>query len=122
LCGVVDFTLSILPRFEGGTELEKLARWANSTRPDKYEDVGVRGFGLAGYQYLRMLFGCQTVKPDAHIRTFVMKIVGHPVSAIETLTLLEKAVERTNITLRELDAAIWEKRAGGHVVYDGKIE
>ena len=29
--------------------------------------VGVRGFGLAGFQYMRMLFGAQTAKPDIHI-------------------------------------------------------
>jgi hypothetical protein len=58
-----------------------------------------------------MLFGAQTTKPDRHIKQFVAEVIGRPVSDMNALLLLEKAAERTQLPLREVDAAIWHERS-----------
>lgn len=82
--------------------------WANSVRPHEFKAVPIKGFGIAGFQYLRMLFGADTVKPDVHILNFMESILGYrpdPVSAVE---LFEAACQRLGIKAREADTVIWE--------------
>lgn len=50
--------------------LRRLARWAP---PCDYLVVGVAGFGLAGFQYLRRLFGAETTKPGVHVMRYVAR-------------------------------------------------
>jgi hypothetical protein len=71
----------------------------------------IRGFALAGYQYLRMLFGANTTKPDDHICRYVSRCVGRTVSDVEALTLLEGASAISDVRLRDLDTTIWETSA-----------
>jgi hypothetical protein len=60
LRGVADYLLTIGPSYAGATEWERLTAWAQSARPADSASIGVKGFGLAGFQYLRMLLGAQT--------------------------------------------------------------
>jgi hypothetical protein len=113
LAGVVRHLLEVLPDFPGASEEERLEKWASWTRPGDYLAVGVPGFGIAGFQYLRMLFGAQTTKPDVHIIGFVSEAVGRKVTNIQALYLLERAARQANLPLRQLDIAIWESRARG---------
>lgn len=82
-------------------------------RPSDSAYVGVMGFGPAGFQYLRMLFGAQTTKPEVHIRRFVSAAVGSPVSDVQALNLLETAGKLLDYPLAVLDYAIWEQLARG---------
>ena len=111
LFGVIDYLLDVQQDHAGNTETERLERWAAWARPGDYLAVGVRGFGLAGFQYLRMLFGAQTTKPDVHIIRFVSKHVGRQVTNIQALYLLERAAKRAGRPIRELDIAIWQAGA-----------
>jgi hypothetical protein len=111
LLEVTEFLIKTLPSYPGSTEMERAERWAVAARPADYAKLGIRGFGLAGFQYLRMLLGAQTTKPDTHICRFVESAVGRRVSATEALALLEAASKRTGHPLRELDYAIWEDAA-----------
>lgn len=88
-----------------------LRRWAIEAKPSGYLDVAIRGFALAGFQYLRMLFGANTTKPDRHICGWVAGIIGRRVSPIEALRLLEEAATATGINLRDADTTIWEQSA-----------
>lgn len=115
LLGVTEFLLSALNTDElSGVDCEmaRLGAWARSVTPNDAWTIGVRGFGLAGFQYLRMLFGVQTAKPDVHIRRFVSDTVGHKVSDTEALTLLEAAAMQENLPLADLDYSIWLERSG----------
>jgi hypothetical protein len=67
-----------------------MAAWAG---PGDYLSVAARGFGLAGFQYLRMLFGAQTTKPDIHIIRFVSTIIGRKVTDVQALYLLERTAK-----------------------------
>jgi hypothetical protein len=113
LLGVVDFVIDVQPRFEADTEEERLRKWAIWARPGDYLAVDVPGFGLAGFQYLRMLFGAQTTKPDVHIVAYVSRVLGREVSDTHALYALERAAEIAGLPVRWLDAAIWDASAAG---------
>lgn len=111
ISGVLTYLIAAQDQFSGPTEAEILYQWTKSVRPRDYTSVGVKGFGLAGFQYLRMLFGAETTKPDVHIKNFVFDVIGRKVSDEATLQLLEEAAAIAEAPLRWLDVAIWESRA-----------
>jgi len=108
---VVDRVLEFADASAGASEVERLESWASHARPDGYMVQRIRGFALAGYQYLRMLFGANTTKPDVHICRYVSRCVGRTVSDVEALTLLEGASAISDVRLRDLDTTIWETSA-----------
>jgi hypothetical protein len=97
--------------FAGASEEQRLNKWAVDARPGDYLEVGAKGFGLAGFQYLRMLFGARTAKPDVHILRFVEGVIGRRPGEAEALYLLEEAAHGGGFDLRKVDVAIWEKGA-----------
>ncbi|MBS1856118.1 MAG: hypothetical protein JST11_12185 [Acidobacteria bacterium] len=111
LLGVTDYLISAQLSHPGETEDARLKRWAGSVRPYEFMAVGVRGFGLAGFQYLRMLFGVQTAKPDVHVCRFVSRVVDRRLNDWEALELLESAAQRVRLPLREVDGEIWDAAA-----------
>lgn len=113
LVGVTDYVIDVQSRFDGCDEESRMRRWAEWARPGDYLAVGVPGFGLAGFQYLRMLFGADTTKPDVHICRYVAKVLHRDISEIEALYLLERAADLAGISLARVDSAIWT-RATGH--------
>jgi hypothetical protein len=113
LDAVVDWLVSISGDGSQAEQLANLERWACAAHPSDHVALGIRGFGLGGFQYLRMLFGANTTKPDVHICRFVESSVGHRVSDVEALELLEEAAREVGIVLRDLDTTIWEASARG---------
>ena len=111
LLGVIRYLLRVQKRYPRKTERARLRAWALSAKPSDVHHVGVDGFGLAGFQYMRMLFGAQTTKPDIHIKRFVSEVIGRPVNDLAALSLLEQAARRERLMLREVDSAIWRSRA-----------
>ena len=111
LSQVVDFLLDAQRDFPGGTETDRLRAWAIDARPGDYAFTGIKGFGIAGFQYLRMLFGANTAKPDVHIRRFVEEAIGRASNDLEALYLLQRAAARLRFNLLDVDASVWEKRA-----------
>jgi hypothetical protein len=111
LRGVVDYLLGEERRYAGATERARLRKWAQSVAPADYERVGVPGFGLAGFQYLRMLLGVQTTKPDICIKRFIGNAVGRSVSAVQAIELLEAGARAAKLRLRDADNAIWRQLA-----------
>ena len=113
LVGVLTYLLQAQKAFKGSSETSRLRQWASKAKPIDYEALGIRGFGLSGFQYLRMLFRAQTAKPDVHIRRLVSKAVGHAVGDAQALTLLESAAKHLKWPLLALDNAIWDRLARG---------
>jgi len=99
LYAIVQYLITIQRKEEGSTEQERLQCWAISVSPDDSASVGVKGFGLSGFQYMRMLFGAQTTKPDVHIKRFVSEVTGRAVSDRKTLGLLEQAAKIAHLPL-----------------------
>ncbi len=105
---VLNFMIRIQVSHRGETEERCLLTWAITAIPQDAYKVGIKGFGLAGFQYMRMLFGAQTTKPDVHITRYVSEAVGHPVTQEIALHLLEQAAKIVGLPVRELDNSIWQ--------------
>jgi hypothetical protein len=108
LSAVVDWLVTISGHGSRNTQLSNLHKWATGAYPADHAALRIRGFGLGGFQYLRMLFGANTTKPDVHIRRYVASCVGHSVSDIEALKLLEGSAPEADVLLRDLDTTVWE--------------
>jgi len=111
LRGIIAFLLTRSQLFDGVAEWDRLKAWAMSVRPNDCWNVPVRGFRLAGFQYLRMLFGVQTAKPDVHIVRYVSDIVQSFLSPWNALVLLELAAAEIGLPLRQADRGIWKTGA-----------
>lgn len=111
LVGVTKYLISAQEIFDGETEMRRLGRWAVSVTSRDYKTPGVPGFALSGFQYLRILFGADTAKPDVHIRRFASEAVGRKIGDEKALALLEAAAARLGWSLCAVDHEIWETRA-----------
>jgi hypothetical protein len=109
---VAQFLLKEISKYDDGKQMAKLEKWAKNTKPENVSELKIKGFGLSGFQYLRMLFGAQTAKPDVHIRNYLSDIIGRNLSDVAALNLLEKAAAITGLPLRELDYEIWMLQSG----------
>ncbi|NJK94508.1 MAG: hypothetical protein HC905_05895 [Bacteroidales bacterium] len=105
---VCEYLLLEIANDESGDQLTRCKNWAENARPGDAYFLGIKGFGLAGFQYLRMLFGAQTTKPDVHIKAFISNVIGKEVTAVQSLYILEKAAYKINYPLRDLDFEIWK--------------
>lgn len=111
LQAVVKFVCQIAQKTPNVPEEEALRKWAIQVQPQDYQTLNIKGFGLAGFQYLRMLFGADTTKPDVHIIRFISDIFDRNVSAVESLFLLEAASRRIGLSVRDVDRFIWNRGA-----------
>src|SRR5713226_1341646 len=111
LRAVVDLLVTISGHGSYTEQMSKLQLWAANANPTEYIALHIGGFALGGFQYLRMLFGANTTKPDVHIRKYVASSVGHVVSDIKALELLECAAVKAHVKLRNLDTTVWENSA-----------
>jgi hypothetical protein len=109
LSAVVDWLSRVAGHHAAAEQVKNLQIWAQNAKSSDYKELRIRGFGLAGFQYLRMLFGANTTKPDCHIFDFVKKYVGGRISPERALGLLEQAAVAAGVNLRDADAYIWEK-------------
>lgn len=110
LVGVLDYVIDIQQQFTAPDEEGRMREWAAWARPGDYLAVGVPGFGLAGFQYLRMLFGADTTKPDVHVCGYVSNAVGRTVGDVEALYLVERAASIAGVSIARVDGAIWTAR------------
>lgn len=108
ILAVADHLVGEQARFEG-TEEERLTSWARWARPGDFIAFVAPGFGIAGFQYLRMLFGADTIKPDVHILRYLEDALGHPVAEGPAIYLVERVAARLNTSARGIDKAIWER-------------
>lgn len=107
LCTVIEETKTV------EEEKERLTQWAIKSKPHDYQTLKIKGFGIAGFQYLRMLFGADTTKPDIHIIRFLSDILNRNLSTTESLLLLESASARAGLSTRAVDSFIWKRGARG---------
>lgn len=113
LRSVVRYVCTIVEGTPIASEEEVLKQWAIQAKPQDYRTLNIKGFALAGFQYLRMLFGAQTAKPDKYIIGFVSDILNRKVSNVKSLYLLEAASKRISLPIRAADNFIWNRGARG---------
>ena len=111
---VVKYVCTIVKRAQTvQEEKETLKQWAIQAEPQEHLTLNIRGFAIAGFQYLRMLFGADTTKPDVHIIGFLSELLNRRISEVEALRLLESASESIGLSVRDVDTYIWQIRARG---------
>lgn len=108
---VVKYLCQIAQKTPSIPEEENLKEWAMQANPQECYTLNIKYFAMAGFQYLRILFGADTTKPDVHIIRFVYKILNRNVSDIESLLLLEAASKRLGLSVRAVDSYIWKEGA-----------
>jgi hypothetical protein len=108
LANVANWLAAVAGNGTSDEQLEELEFWARTSSYDGYRAFLIPGFGLGGFQYMRMLFGANTTKPDIRICEWTAKAVGHPVSPSLALRLLEQAAPAARVCLRDVDTTIWE--------------
>ena len=108
LCGLIEASPTV-------PEEETLKQWAITAEPDDYKKLGIKGVKIATFQWLRMLFGADTSKPDVHIMNFINGTIDQELSEGECVLLIEGVARYLEVSEQEVDGAIWNFMAsGGH--------
>lgn len=116
---VLDYLTREIRRYPGKTEMERCRNWALSVGVDGYLTIwrrrNIPRFGIAGWQYLRMLFGANTCKPDIAVTGFVKDCLKRDFPARSIVELMEKAaplapaLKSVSQPVREADHRIWQQ-------------
>jgi hypothetical protein len=104
---VLTYMRSISDAKDTSVQLKELKDWADKAQPKEYRQVDIDGFGIAGFQYMRMLHGADTCKPDRHIVKYVEENLGRRVSRLTAVELMEAAARHAGMSVREADRRIW---------------
>lgn len=101
----------------GDTELHRLQRWARTADPLQYSEDPygrINGVGLRTFQYLRMVAGIDTVKPDIQVKRFVEALADttqlpnlDPSTDQAVLESCEWISSQTGYRMIELDQIAW---------------
>ena len=79
-----------------------------NAEPDGYKKLNIKGVKIATFQWLRMLFGADTSKPDVHIMNFIHDTIDQELSEDECVLLIEGVASYLEVSERDVDGAIWE--------------
>jgi len=107
----------VFANIDGGNDLDRLQQWARDADPTTYSEDPfgrIRGVGLRTFQYLRMIAGIDTVKPDIQVRRFIEALAeatDNPhLDASTDITVLESCQwisDKTDYRMIELDQMAW---------------
>lgn len=112
--------ITIADKYKGLKELEALKLWAKETSPMDYKTFNVEGIGLATFQYIRMMLGAKTVKPDVHIKKIVTNILNKKISDIYVIMLFEKACNDLKLDIAVVEHSLWLESAKDYKEFDKK--
>lgn len=107
---VVMFLFAIVQQTPTIPEEKALKQWVGQAQSQIHR-LNIKGFGSAGFQYLCILFGVDTTKPDIYIIRFVSDLLNRNVSDLEAHALLEAACKREGLSVRAVDSYIWKRGA-----------
>ena len=106
LYGIIDASPSV-------PEEDAIRQWALQAKPKEYRVWNITNFKLAGFQWLRMLFGADTAKPDTHILNFLADTLNEEFpqtsykKKLEAVDLIEEASAHSEFSARDIDRIIW---------------
>ena len=101
LCGLIEASPAV-------PEEETLRQWAIEAEPDNYKKLNIKGVKIATFQWLRILFGADTSKPDVHIMNFINDTIDQKLSEDECVLLIEGVASYLEVSERSVDGAIWQ--------------
>lgn len=93
------------------TELEKLQMWAKMVKVYDYDTFNVQGIGIATYQYIRMMLGAKTVKPDVYIKRYINSVLNKKLNEKDLIDIFERACHSNNIDVSQADHSLWKQNA-----------
>ena len=106
--GLVKYFCGLIEASPTVPEEETLKQWAITAEPDDYKKLNIKGVGIATLQWLRMLFGADTSKPDVHIMNFIHDTIDEELSEDDCILLIEGVASYLEVSERTVDAAIWD--------------
>ena len=105
--GLVKYLCRLIEASPTVPEEETLKQWAITAEPDDYKKLKIKGVGIATLQWLRILFGADTSKPDVHIMNFIHDTIDEELSEDECILVLRGVASYLEVSERTVDAAIW---------------
>ena len=111
LCGIIEASPTV-------TQEGAIRQWAIAAKPqDCYSsEWNIKGFQISGIQWLRMLFGAETVKPDRHIKRFLHDTLNRKISDEDSVLLIEEASTDLGLSVRKVDSFIWNMMSNWRAV------
>ncbi|KKW12689.1 MAG: hypothetical protein UY50_C0004G0010 [Parcubacteria group bacterium GW2011_GWA2_49_9] len=88
-------------------DLETLHKWGKEAKPKEWVMFGVKGIAFTTFQYLRILCGGNTIKPDIHIKRAFLEAVGKNRPLEEIVEVIEETATYMNLQAKQLDYALW---------------
>lgn len=88
-------------------DLETLQKWGKRAKPEEWKTFGVKGIAFTTYQYLRILCGANTIKPDIHIKRAFVEGVGENRPLEEIVEVIELTAKQLHVSASQLDYALW---------------
>ena len=111
LRGIINASTSV-------PEEDAIRQWALQAKPKGYRVWNIKEFRLTGFQWLRVLFGADTSKPDRRILKFLSKTLDEnfPDSdkkKLEAVDLIEEVAKQSEpeFSARDIDRIIWRHHA-----------
>ena len=110
LCGIINASPSV-------PEKDAIRQWALQANLGGYRVWNITNFGIAGFQWLRVLFGADTAKPDKHILNFLADTLNEKFpqtsykKKLEAVNLIEEASAHSEFSARDIDRIIWGHHA-----------
>ena len=105
--GIVKYLCGLIEASPAVPEEETLKQWAIEAEPDDYKKLGIKGVKIATFQWLRILFGSDTSKPDVHVMNFIHDTIDQELSKNDCILLIEGVASYLDVSERTVDAAIW---------------
>jgi mycofactocin precursor len=88
-------------------DLEALNEWGKTSKTEDFDGFGIKGFGFTTFQYLRLLCGSDTTKPDVHLKRAIEFAVERKCNLKEVVEIVEQTGRKMGVGVRQLDYAIW---------------
>ena len=110
VCGKLCDIINAPP---SGPEEDAIRQWALQAKPKGYRVWDIKEFRIAGFQWLRMLFGADTSKPDRHILNFLADTLNEKFpqtsdkKKLEAVELIEETSAHSEFSARDIDRIIW---------------
>lgn len=104
---LVEKFLKIKEELGVSDDLEALHKWGKQSKIEDFKHFDVKGIGFTTFQYLRMMCGADTTKPDVHLKRAVRDGIGVTLSEPEIVRIVEAIAKRLKIPTRQLDYALW---------------
>ena len=105
--GLVKYFCGLIEASPTVPEEETLKQWAITAEPDGYKELNIKGVWIATFQWLRMLFGADTSKPDVHVMNFIHETIDQKLLESECVLLIEGVASYLEVSERDVDGAIW---------------